>query len=485
METEPLARLDSFPYRHGVSDMMSAPAATIDGGAAVSEAARAMVDRRVSSLLVLNADVLAAGIVTERDVLRLVAAGRLDRPIAVKDAMSAPVHTIEADALVYRALARMARLNIRHLPVVDDQGRPVGMLTSGALLKQRASLALTLGDEVATARDALALRAAHDSLPRLAGSLLDEHASAAEIAAVIAGVTRDLTARSGELALAEMAAAGRGKPPGRWCLLVLGSAGRGESLLAPDQDNALILDDGVAGDAWFADFGERLNRLLDEAGVPYCKGGVMAGKPDYRRGLTAWSEQIDSWAAHPQPQALLNADIFLDFAPVLGEVSLAGQLRRHAAAAISRAPAFLRLLAERGATGSAFDLLGRFRLNDGRLDLKLHGLLPIVSGARVMSLAWAGSARSTEGRLSQARVAGALAPDIAQELAEAQITILDAILHQQLADFAAGRPRDNLVDPRGLGRAASDRLRKALRLAADMPEIVRDTLSNRDPARAP
>lgn len=155
------------------------------------------------------------------------------------------------------------------------------------------------------------------------------------------------------------------------------------------------------------------------------------------------------------------------------------------AAAISRAPAFLRLLAERGTTGSAFDLLGRFRLNAGRLDLKLHGLLPIVSGARVISLAFAGNARSTAGRLSQARGDGTLPPDIAQDLAEAQVTILDAILRQQLADGDANRPRDNLVDPHRLGRADSDRLRKALRLADDMPEIVRDVLSNRDPARAP
>ena len=83
--------------------------------------------------------------------------------------MGSPVHGIDADALVYRALARMARLGVRHLPVIDEAGRPLGMLTARGLLKQRASLALTLGDEIDHAADAATLRAAFAKLPALAG----------------------------------------------------------------------------------------------------------------------------------------------------------------------------------------------------------------------------------------------------------------------------------------------------------------------------
>jgi len=42
MDREPLERIDSFPYRHKVADLMSAPAITIEAGADVQTAARRM-----------------------------------------------------------------------------------------------------------------------------------------------------------------------------------------------------------------------------------------------------------------------------------------------------------------------------------------------------------------------------------------------------------------------------------------------------------
>lgn len=486
MDTSALSRLDSFPYRHRVGELMAAPVAVIDAGRPIAEAARTMADRRVSSLLVVDDSGRLHGILTERDILRLVAAGPggLDR--LVDAAMTVPVQAIEADAPLYRALARMARLGVRHLPVVDDDDRPIGILTSGALLKQRAALALTLGDEVALAPDSAALGAVHDRLPALIRALRAEDVSATQASAVVAGIARDLTARSGELALAEMAAAGHGPAPAPWCLLVLGSAGRGESLLQPDQDNALVHDGGAADDAWFAAFAERFNRLLDEAGVPYCKGGVMAKNPQYRRSLADWRTQIDGWVARPQAEALLGVDIFYDFVPVLGARRLAGALRAHATGAARRSPVFLRLLAAASEdVPSATDLLGRLRTHEGRIDLKLHGLFPIVAGARAVALAWGSAATSTDTRLAEAAAKGAFPEEAARSLVEARGTIVDAIIEQQLEDVAAGRLPGNRIDPKRLGRRATSRLREALAVASQTPELVHEALANRPITSAP
>ncbi len=486
MDTAPLERLDSFPYRHRVADLMSAPIVAIATGASIAEAARTMIERRVSSVAVLDGDGRLAGIVTERDVLRLVARDAADFATAVGQVMTSPVHGIAADALVYRALARMARLGVRHLPVIDEAGRPLGMLTARSLLKQRASLALTLGDEIDHAADAAALRAAFDKLPGLAAALRREEVPAVQVSAVIAGVTRDVTARAGELALAAMRDQGKGDAPAKWCLLVLGSAGRGETLLTPDQDNALIHDGDEASDPWFAAFAEKLNALLDAAGVPFCKGGVMAGNPAFRRPLARWREAIDAWIDRPQPAALLNVDIFFDFTPVLGERTLAHALRGHAVAAAAKSPLFLRLLAATGeGGGSAFDLLGRLRLQNGRADLKLRGLFPIVAGARAIALAWGSAATSTDARLAEAAAKGGLPADLAAELTAARATIIEAILDQQLADIAAGQPPSTRVDPKRLKRVGLRRLRQALDAAAGAPDLVRDALTRRAPERAP
>lgn len=475
MDTSALEKLDTFPYRHRVSELMTTPLVCLRDDADIAQASQLMSARHVSSVVVLDAEGRVAGILTERDVLGVLARRREAAGAAtVASAMSKPVHTIEADSLIYRALARMARLGLRHLPAVDARGRPVGMLTAGALLRQRATLALTLGDEVATAEDAKALRAVHDRLPTLARALRRERVGTIEISAAISGITRDLTARAAELASAEA-----GPCPARWCLLVLGSAGRGESLLAPDQDNALILEDG-ADDKWFARFAGRINELLDRAGIPLCEGGVMARNKPWRLGLSAWRDQVDSWVARPSPQALLNVDIFYDFAPVAGDASLADELRSHATSAAASSPAFLRLLAATGErTGSAFTLLGGWRLNRGRFDLKQHGLLPIVAGARAIGLAWRSPSSATDARLSDAAAAGGIATDAAQAITEARAVVTETILGQQLTDIEAGRAPGSRVDPARLKQRDQKALREALRAAASMPELVQNALSNR------
>lgn len=480
MHTEALEKLDSFPYRHRVADLMSAPLVRMTPSATVVEAARLMVERRVSSVVVLDENGRLAGILTEHDLLRLVAsdAAQLERPIA--EAMSRPVHSVSAGALLYRAIARMARQRIRHLPVVDEEEHAVGMLTAGALLKQRVTLALTLGDEIDHAADGDALRAAHDRLPAVAAALREEGVPAIQVSAVVSGVVCDLTARAGELALAEMGS----EAPSPWCLLVLGSAGRGESLLAADQDNALIHQDEDR-DGWFAGFGERLNAILAAAGVPLCTGGVMARNPAFRRSLAAWRTEVDSWVSRPQPQALMNVDIFYDFVPVLGDRALALELRRHAVAAAS-SPLFLRLLAAAGSNApGGIDMLGRLRTERGRIDLKLHGLFPLVAGARIAALAWNLTATSSDIRLTEAAARGALAADTAADLVAARALLVEAILDQQLADLAAGQPVSNRVDPKRLGRRSLQRLRKALEAAASVPDIVRGILTNRRPESAP
>lgn len=486
MNIEPLERLDSFPYRHRVADLMTKPVVSLPPAATASEAARVMNDHHVSSIVVLDEHRRLQGILTERDVLRLVArgGGALDR--CLRDTMTSPVHGIAADALIYRALARMARLGVRHLPVIDDLGHPVGMLTARTLLEQRASAALTLGDEIDQAGDAAALRAAYAKLAPLATALRREDVPATQVSAVVAGIVCDLTARSGEIALAGMHDAGLGDPPCDWCLLVLGSAGRGETLLAPDQDNALVYDGDAQADAWFASFGQRINALLDAAGVPLCKGGVMAGAPEFRKSLTAWQRSIESWVARPHGEALMNVDIFFDFVPVLGERRLARDLRRHATSLAAASPVFLRLLADSGERGgSAFDLLGRLRTVRGGIDLKRYGLFPVVAAARAIALAWRSTATATDDRLADAAARGALSVDTAAELSAARAVVVETILDQQLADLAAGRPATNVVQPRPLRRSAVRRLRHALERAGQAPDAVRDALTRRAPERAP
>jgi signal-transduction protein with cAMP-binding, CBS, and nucleotidyltransferase domain len=356
------------------------------------------------------------------------------------------------------------------------------MVTARALLRVRAGQSLALGDAVEVAPDGATLRAAHDKLPLLAQALLAEGIAAADVSAVLSAISRDITARAATLAVQAQLVGGQGPAPAPWCLLILGSAGRGESLLKPDQDNALIVADKGAGaiDGWFAQLAQKINALLDQAGIPLCKGDVMARNRAWRQTQTEWQATIDSWIARPEGEALLNVDIFFDAVAVAGTRQLAAQVLDHARAGAKTALPFLRLLAEAGvAHRPPLGLFGGLRLDrDGRVDLKLGGLLPIVSAARVMGLKLGSEAVATGERLRQAAAAGGLGADNAEALEQARRDIAAEILAQQIEDRAANRPPGNLVDPRRLSRARRARLKQALRQAATSETLVQDVLTS-------
>jgi CBS domain-containing protein len=472
-----VARIDPFPFQHRVGELMVTDAPALDLTATVGDAVRALMSGKQSAVVVLDTDGRPAGIATERDVVAKVAAEGvvMDAPIAA--IMSAPVASIRADAFLYVALVRLDRLPFRHLAVTAPaDGRYVGLLDTRVILRQRASLALAIVDEVAEAANSMALRATFTRLPELGRSLRAEGVAAHQVAAIISGVVCDMTARAGELAVADMRADNRGEAPAPWCLLVLGSAGRGESLLAADQDNALIHAWHEDDHPWFQDFGERVAHILNEAGIPFCRGGVMASQRKLRHNLAGWQANLQLWFEQPEPEAILNADIFYDFAPVAGDIAMASRLRT-LAMRVRRARLFLNLMAQEiGEKGAALGWFGRFKTHRGRIDLKLGGLFPIVAGGRVLALRLGCPALSSRDRWRVARAAGIINEEDLARLLDAHEMILGLILDQQLADLEQGIPVGSQVEVRRLMELEQDRLKEALHQVEQIHLIVRNAL---------
>jgi len=472
-----LSRIDPFPYQHRLAEVMTSPVQVIDRDASVAVAAVTMRRLRVSSLLVVDRDGKPAGLVTERDLLNAVAEGgaaALALPVASR--MSAPVVSLPPDAFVFSALARMAHGGYRHLPVVDPvTGNPLGIVTVGALLRLRAQHALVLADDIGGAATAAELRAIQARLPVIAGGLLREGIGARQIAAVISAVLRDISGRAAAMAAESLEAEGR-PAPALWCYLVLGSGGRGESLLAADQDNALIHDAETDDHEWFAELGKRASETLDAAGIPFCRGQVMAMNRNLRHNLAGWREEVDFWVRNPAPEALLNADIFYDFQPVAGDYALAVALR-DAATELGRDPGFIRALSGTAARrGSALNIFGRFRQEGGRVDLKRGGLLPIVSGGRVLALRLGAKATATPDRWRVAVEQGFVRREDFARIDDAHEMILELILSQQIADLAAGRAPGTAVEVRRLLGLSRERLKQALKIVGEIDLILNHVL---------
>jgi len=478
--------VDPYAYRHRLSDLMSSPPVVTRSAASVREAMAMMLQRRISSVFVSESGEPGGplsdyGIVTERDMMRHLAAGS-DGAFAtqVGELASRPLVSIRAAAFAYRAIGRMDRLKIRHLAVRDGQDRLVGVVSSRDLLKLRAGAAINLTDAIEVAGSAEALAAAWAQLPSVARSLVAEDIEAPVIAEIVSEELRAVTRRAALLAEAALAADGLGEAPCPYAVLVLGSGGRGESLLAADQDNAIIFAEGEPDgpqDRWFAALGERIAVTLDRAGIPLCKGGVMAKNAAWRGSVETWQGRVSDWVRRSRPADLLNVDIFYDLMPVHGDHALAALLQAHAFEAARGHVTFAKAMGEHAAApANPFTLFGGFQLADGRIDLKRYGLFPVVAFARALAIRHDVRARSTRERL-----AGLVALDIGPEaeltrLAAAHARVLKFMLRQQSRDLLAGIAVSNRVDTAALSRDEQAELRGALKAIQVVPDLVRDLM---------
>ncbi|MDO5659009.1 MAG: CBS domain-containing protein [Paracoccus sp. (in: a-proteobacteria)] len=117
---------------------------TIKPGATVAQAARMLSERRIGAVVVSDDEVTPQGILSERDIVReLGRRGSEVLELPISDLMTRKVTTcvVAEDALT--VLERMTAGRFRHLPVVDDEGRMIGLVSIGdavsARLKQLAA----------------------------------------------------------------------------------------------------------------------------------------------------------------------------------------------------------------------------------------------------------------------------------------------------------------------------------------------------------
>ena len=118
-----------------VAEVMSRGVDPVDPEATVQAAATQMAELDVGAVLIGTSEKID-GILTDRDIiLRLVVDGRNPADVAVRDVMSATVFSCGADDSVEAAFAEMRERQIRRMPVLDETGKPVGIVTLSDLAK--------------------------------------------------------------------------------------------------------------------------------------------------------------------------------------------------------------------------------------------------------------------------------------------------------------------------------------------------------------
>lgn len=299
-----------------------------------------------------------------------------------------------------------------------------------------------------------------DEVVALTSSLLAEGVDPLDVTQRIAAANDALTRRLLVLAEADV-----GPPPCPYAWLALGSHGRGEQVLSSDQDSALAYGPVPADEQdevarYFARLADAVVAGLAQAGMPRCAGGYMA--TNWARPLPDFQHLFRGWVEEPRPQALLEAEVFLDVRAVHGPLSvevLPGIL----AVGGSRGPFLVQMARAAVTFRPPLGAFARLHLTDGRVDVKRGGTAAVVLLARLYALAVGATAGTTVSRLEAAAAGGSLSRTGAASLADAYRFLTGLRLSRQVQRAVQGQAPDNWVSFAELGADSQRRLRSSLR----------------------
>jgi CBS domain-containing protein len=431
----------------------------VAGDASVGEAARTMRRDRISSLLVRSDP---PGILTDRDLRGRVLAEGLDSGTRVDAVCSRPLRTAPSTTPVHAAWASLLDAGVHHLPITRDD-EIVGIVTSTDFLRHTAPGPIAVLRSIERLASRASLAGYGERVAEMSASLVASGLDAIVIGGFVARLNDALVRR-----ILEWAEADLGPPPAPYAWIALGSEGRMEQTLLTDQDNAIVFhDDGAPRREWFQALAERANADLQSAGFPECPGGYMARH--WNAPFSDWIERFRGWIEVPHARALLAASIFFDFRRVHGALDL--EPLESPLAGARRKTTFLRLLASASMEHHPPpSFLLRLRGESSVVDLKAHGISPIVFLARCFGLEAGTRARSTVERLEAAARAGLVSEEERATLVEAFRFVLGLWLRRQVDALSRRAPTSTKLALSELSAVERTRLKEAFRAVASWHE---------------
>jgi len=451
-----------------VKDTMSSVIIFAVPETSIREAAQLMKQNHISSLLVKDKAQLV-GIVTDRDFrIRVLADGVADSdPIA--SVMTPDPMCIELNSLIQDAQLKMMSEGIRHLPVVDNQ-RPVGIISQTDILRSNNIEPISLIHTINRAHNVESLSRVANEIPDLVVKLVARDTRAVEVGKIITTLSDGVTKR-----LLQLAEAKFGTPPCDYAWLAFGSQARQEQALGSDQDNGLLLPDGTSAedDGYFKDLSVFVNDGLDQCGMPYCPGEIMAKNKKWRMSLQGWKSCFSNWIDVPSPKAVMHSSIFFDMRVITGNTGLVDELQHYVLEKAKTNTIFLAMMCDNALLHSP--PLGFFKTfvleTDGDhnhiLNLKKRGTIPIVDIARNYALSIGSQALNTIDRLHAIKQAGAMSGEMSYSLIDAHEFIAGIRLEAQGKQYRAGLKANNHLDPKELSPLLRHQLKDAFNVVRE------------------
>lgn len=439
----------------------------VDGALDVVSVCRQMTEQKVTSVLVNDGG--RVGMFTTTDLLHALDRQRPVNQLPVRECARFDLVAVDPDTDLFEALWLMVRHRVHRL-VVRERGEVIGVLGQLDLVSLVANHSHIVAVQIDDATSVAELKAAAQRIDDMVVLLHDSGIKIERITRLVSELNTRLVAKLWLLVAPSQLLADS-------CLLVMGSEGRGEQILKTDQDNALLLRDGVDFDG-VEEVTARFSAALAELGYPPCPGQIMVTNPLWRQPVSGFRATLREWVFGADPDGPMRLAIFFDAACVAGDARLLDSARQHLQNILVDNDAFLaRFAAAADQFSESSPWWGWLttRRDEQVLDLKKLGTFPIVHGVRALALKHRVRAVGTADRIHELVACGALDETLARDLVDALHFMMALKLNHQLRERKLGLAPSNLVRPSELGTLEREPLQDALAIIKRFRALLRQS----------
>lgn len=399
-------------------------------------------------------------IVTRTNLLHAVMLDGFSLQTPVSKIATFPVMHVDDGDFVFNAMVMMTRSRIKRVMVCDGNDA-VGMLDMTQILSTFSTHSHVLTLAIARASSVEELALASNKQRELIESLLSRGVRTRFVMELISAVNEQIIEKAFSLVV----------PPAlhdHCCFIVLGSEGRGEQILKTDQDNALIIKDGLE---WHQceRVMETLTHTLLQLGYPLCPGKVMVNNPKWVKSQSQWKQTLSSWVKAANPEQVMDIAIMADAHAIAGNKTLLKPIKQHLSQLMAGQELILTEFTRPAMSFSVpLTLFGNVKDSKTGLDIKQGGIFPIVHGIRALSLENRVEVNNTFDRITTLVQRRVLEKETGDNLAEALKQFFKLRLAQQLSN----QHSNNNINLKQLDRTERDLLRHSLHVVKKFKQFL-------------
>ncbi|ELR67050.1 Putative signal-transduction protein [Photobacterium marinum] len=400
------------------------------------------------------------GIVTRTDLLHAVMLEACLPATSVSQIATTPVISVRKGDFLFNAMLAMTRHKVKRVSVLDGNAI-IGMLDLTQVLSLFSTHSHVLTLQIARAETVEELALAARGQNRLVETLFNNGIHTRFVTELIATVNEQIIEKAFQLVVPHYM-------HDYCCLVVMGSEGRGEQILKTDQDNALIVKDGID---WpdCQQVMEEFSHTLLQLGYPNCPGKVMVSNPKWVKHQSEWLQTIRDATQTGNSETMMELAIMADSHAVAGNTELLKPVLGHLRQQFGQQELLLATFTRPALTFSVpLTLFGNLKSGKEGLDIKRGGIFPIVHGIRALTLEHNIADNNTFRRIEQLEKHSVLEPSTSSNLSEALKLFIKLRLRQQLSHPDHGLQHH--LDISQLNRAERDLLRHSLHVVKKFKE---------------